>query len=38
MVEPGAKLRVAEAIRASGGQILDFRVSRQGLRITEGAS
>jgi len=33
MVEPEAKLRVAEAIRASGGQILAFQVARQGLRL-----
>jgi len=33
-VEPEAKPRVAEAIRASGGQILAFQVARQGLRIT----
>ena len=33
MVEPGAKPRVGEAIRASGGQILAFRVARAGLEI-----
>jgi D-glycero-alpha-D-manno-heptose-7-phosphate kinase len=33
-VEPEAKPRVAEAIRASGAQILAFQVARQGLRIT----
>ena len=33
MVEPGAKARVAEAIRAKGGQVLAFQVARQGLRI-----
>ncbi|HYA95106.1 MAG TPA: hypothetical protein VEC95_02435 [Terriglobales bacterium] len=33
MVEPEAKLRVAEAIRTGGGQILEFQVARQGLRI-----
>src|SRR5271169_5235662 len=33
-VEPEARPRVAEAIRASGGQILVFRVARQGLRLT----
>jgi len=32
-VEPEAKQRVADAIRASGGQILAFQVARQGLRI-----
>ena len=30
-VEPEAKPRVAEAIRADGGQILTFRVAREGL-------
>jgi len=33
-VEPEARPRVAEAIRATGGQILVFRVARQGLRLT----
>jgi D-glycero-alpha-D-manno-heptose-7-phosphate kinase len=32
-VEPEAKPRVAEAIRASGGHILGFQVARQGLRL-----
>jgi D-glycero-alpha-D-manno-heptose-7-phosphate kinase len=30
-VEPEAKPRVAEAIRANGGQVLGFKVARQGL-------
>jgi len=34
MVEPEAKQRVAEALRASGGQVLAFQVARQGLRLT----
>jgi len=38
MVEPETKRRVAEALRASGGQIVAFRVAREGLKITGGTS
>jgi D-glycero-alpha-D-manno-heptose-7-phosphate kinase len=34
MVEPEAKQRVAEAIRANGGRILELQVARDGLRVT----
>jgi D-glycero-alpha-D-manno-heptose-7-phosphate kinase len=32
-VEKGAKERVAEALRASGGRVLPFRVAREGLTV-----
>ena len=34
MVEPGARQAVAEALHASGGRVLPFRVAREGLTIT----
>jgi len=34
MVEPEARRRVAVAIRANGGHILEFHVAREGLRLT----
>ena len=34
MVEAQAKQRVAEAIRANGGRILELQVARDGLRVT----
>jgi len=33
-VEPEAKQRVADALRANGGHILAFQVAREGLRLT----
>jgi len=33
MAEPGAKLRLADALRANGAQILAFQVARDGLRL-----
>jgi D-glycero-alpha-D-manno-heptose-7-phosphate kinase len=33
MVEPGAKERVSEALRDCGGQVLAFRVARDGLTV-----
>ena len=37
-VEPEAKQRVADALRANGGQILGFQVAREGLRVRGGVS
>jgi D-glycero-alpha-D-manno-heptose-7-phosphate kinase len=34
-VEKGAKRRVAEALGASGGRVLPFRVAREGLTVSE---
>ena len=38
LVEPGAKGRVSQALEAAGGEILDCRVARTGLRVSTGAS
>jgi D-glycero-alpha-D-manno-heptose-7-phosphate kinase len=38
MVEPGAKQRVAEALRASGARVLAFQVARQGLTFASPSS
>jgi D-glycero-alpha-D-manno-heptose-7-phosphate kinase len=35
LTEPETKERVAEAIRASGGQVLPARVARDGLTFTD---
>lgn len=35
LVKPGARARVAEALRANGGRLLPFRLARRGLTVRE---